>query len=273
MYSRAVRIRLAIVVVALLSSVSLAGSANEMFNRALEFWAYRDETRSLNKAISLFEAVLVMRPDFELERKTRLLLSRAYYWRGNSLDERDKDARKEAYSKGMDVLKPLLEKDPQDHEANFWYVVNLCSLGREVGVVKSAMHLPEILRRMKIVEAKDRWYFYGGPNRLYARMIQKSPGFIRKAKGYDLRDAERILKENVERYPFLFMNRLFLAELYIDEGRIEDACRELEIIVSSPPGDDPAYAPNNRRDLRKARKLLSRLRADYPRRCEPTRRK
>ena len=272
MCSLVARISAFVLVLALLAGTAFCGSAQKLMDRAMKYWERRDEMKSLTKAIALFELVLKSNPNPELERKTRLLLSRAYYWYGNSLDPRQRKARIEAYTKGMDVLKPLLDADPKDHEANFWYTVNLSSRGREVGVLKSAFLLPEVLERMKIVEQKDKWYFYGGPNRLYARMIQKSPSFIRKAKGYDLSDAERLLKANIERFPFMFMNRLFLAEIYVEEGRIGDACRELNIIVQSDPGDNPDYAANNRRDKKRARKLLQELRSKYPLECgEPAR--
>jgi len=270
---RIARISLIISVALLALDASAASPVYDTFERANEFWINRDDARSLNKAIALFEEVLAMNPDSALEHKTRVLLSRAYYWRGNSMSPKNKEARKQAYSKGMEVLKPLLDANPADHEANFWYTVNMSSHGREVGVVKSAFLLSEITRRLKIVNEKDRWYFYGGLNRLLARLIQRSPGFIRKAQGYELDDAEKMLKENIERYPFFFMNRLFLAELYAEEERIEEACEQLEFLANSDAGTNPAYAANNRRDIRKARKLLSELKSKYPNRCGPARKR
>lgn len=268
MYLHAKRTSASVLALILLATLPAAEPVNSIFEQAMKYWVDRDNIKSLTKTIELLELVLTSKPEPAIERATRLVLSQAHYWYGNMLPEDDKEARKEAYQKGMDVLNPVLSKNPEDHEANFWYAVNLASRSREVGILKSLGKLPEIKRRLDIVVKKDEYYFYGGPNRLFAKMIQQAPAFLRKAQGQDLSDAERILLANVERFPNFLMNRLFLGEVYRDQGRIEDACEEFKTIVNAPPTQDPAYAAENRRDIKEAKKLLLQLQAKYPNRCK-----
>lgn len=268
MCSHARRTSAGVLALILLAALSMAEQSGVPFERAMSYWADRDDMKSLTKAVELFEAVLASNPEPALERRTRLVLSQAYYWYGNMLPENDNEARKEAYKKGMDVLNPILTKNPEDHEANFWYAVNLSSHSREVGILKSVSKLSEIKRRLAIVTKKDEYYFFGGPNRLYAKIIQQAPGFLRKAQGQDLSDAEKLLLANIERYPYFLMNRLFLGEVYRDQNRIENACKEFKAIIDTPPDQDPACAAENRRDIREAEKLLLQLQAKYPDRCK-----
>jgi len=268
MCSRAAKISVIIAATLSILGASSGNNAQGLFDRAMSLWPNRDDMQSLSKSIDLWEASLLSNPEPVLERETRLMLSHAYYWYGNSLPEKDKDGRKKAYARGMSVLNTVLEKNPTDHEANFWYVVDLSSHAREVGILKSVSKLPEINRRIKIVQDKDPWYFYGGPNRLVAKIIQQAPGFLRKAYGYKLSDAEKILLENLERFPFYLMNRLFLAEVYASQDRIEEACYQLYMILNNPVDTNPAYAADNGRDTREAKKLLSQLQAKHPQKCK-----
>ena len=51
--------------------------------------------------------------------------------------------------------------------------------------------------------------------------------------------------------------RFFLAEIYVDMGRRDDARRELNAVLNSTPG--PGWAPETREFQQKARAMLDKL--------------
>ena len=224
---------------------------------ANSFWAKRDHQPSLLKAIEIYESTLASLPDDE---KLLVRLSIAYYWKGNNmLDGSDKSARQAAYLKGMDYASRVCKISPDSAGGNFWYATNMASNGREKGILKSVSLLPEIRKRVELVLKVDKFYYYGGPQRLNSRIITKAPGFLRSKFGYTIEDAEKMLKEAIARYPNFTMTHIFLADVYIEMKQTDKAKTALEKVLSIPENSMPAFAPENRRDKKAAKARLAKM--------------
>jgi tetratricopeptide (TPR) repeat protein len=217
-------------------------------------WPSRDNQAKLTKALVAYEAALAENPDDEA---LLVRLGTAHYWHGNNMAKGDSEARKAAYQKGMDHSQHACDLNPKSVGGNFWFAVNQASFGRERGLIKSTSYLPEIKRRMKIVEQLDKFYYYGGPQRFMARIITKSPGFLRSKFGGPIEDAEKSLKEAIAKYPDFTLTHLYLAEVYMEMKKPEAAKVEIQRVLDTPENAMPEFAAENRRDKKKAKALMS----------------
>ena len=220
-------------------------------------WAQRDNQTALLQAIDAYEKALALSPNDE---DLLVRLSNAYYWKGNNLLPQSKKAeRMEAYTQGMDYAQKICDSKADSPGGNFWFATNKASIGREKGIVKSASYLPELRKRMEIVEKQEPFYFNGGPQRFYSRIITKAPGFLRKSFNYSLEDAEKMLKEAVAKYPNHTMNDLYLGDVYVEMKKPDLARQHYQKVLDTPFAANPNYAPDMRRDKKIAKKRLAEL--------------
>lgn len=235
---------------AMLFAVNAAAQdASALVEQGDQHFQQRDNPATLNKAIAAYEKALAQTPDDEA---LRVKLAIAYYWKGNNMPASAKNDRMAAYQKGMDCAQKILAAKPQSVGGNFWYATNKACHGRERGIVKSASYLPELKKHMAIVEKQDRFYYNGGPQRFYARIITRAPGFLRKSFGYDLKEAEKMLKAAIVKHPNFSMTHLYLADVYIELDQKEDAKKELQYVLDMQVNVVPRFAPEVRRDKKLA---------------------
>ena len=75
--------------------------------------------------------------------------------------------------------------------------------------------------------------------------------------GGSRKESERHLRESLKYLPTSTASHFFLAELYLDDGRNDDARAELQQVVDAPV--DPEWAPEDQEFKAKARRLLPTL--------------
>lgn len=213
------------------ASASIAQDAATLKAEGDKYWSNRDSQSSLHKSIDAYEKALALSPDSE---NLLVRLSLAYFWKGNNMPPSSKDDREKAYQQGMNYAQKVIDKNPTSKDGNFWFATNKASYGREQGILKSKKYLPNLKAKMKIVQDQEEFYFYGGPQRFFSRIIYKAPGFLRKAFGYDLKEAESMLKAAIAKYPNFSMSYLFIADIYEEMKRPDDAKK------SAPTGSCPA---------------------------------
>ncbi|MFV0387645.1 MAG: TRAP transporter TatT component family protein [Pyrinomonadaceae bacterium] len=158
------------------------------------------------------------------------LLSEIYYWSGENAEA---DEKMFYYGEGVSWGEQGVEADEDSVEANFWLAVNWGSFGQEKGIMKSLSLVTPIKETIEFVIEKDERFFYGGPWRVLGRLYHRAPGFPFSIG--DNKKAEECLKRALELGPNFYLNHLFLAELYISEGRRMQAREELEWILNAEP--------------------------------------
>ena len=249
------KLRFAVIFVLLLvfTSQTFAQDAAALKTKGDKYWPKRDDQVSLVSAIRAYEGALAASPG-DLDLMVRLSL--AYYWKGNNLPVSDGKDRKAAYEKGINYAQKVCDKNPDHIGGNFWWAVNKASYGRERGVVASSSYLPDLKRHMAVVEQQDKYYFYGGPQRFWAKVIIAAPGFLRSKFGGTLDDAALDLKKAVSKEPKLFMNHLALAEVYLEMKKPDLAKKEIQFILDTPANSLPQYAAENRRDKKVANRIM-----------------
>ena len=237
-------------------SISYAENTASSIAEGDKFWANRDNQSSLKKSIAAYEKALAETPDSE---DLLVRLSIAYYWKGNNMPASSKDGRKAAYQRGMEYAQKVIDKKPSSRGGNFWFATNKASYGREQGILKSKKYLPDLEAKMKIVQDQEEFYFYGGPQRFLSRIIYKAPRFLRKAFGYDLKEAESMLKAAIAKYPKFSMTYLFIADIYTEMKRPDDAKAALQKVLAMPQNIMPGYEAVVRRDQKIAKAKLQEI--------------
>ena len=218
-------------------------------------WTWRDRQPECRETIALLEAALAAYPGWE---DGWIWLGYARFMEGENWPEGD-GRRQESYQAGMDAAKKAIALNERSAGGHHWYIANKACYGRERGILRSVVYLPEVLREIKTVKSIDPHYDAGGPQRLVAGIICAAPAMLRSAKGYSLADAEAEMKDAIAFAPNHPRNRLFLADVYIEMGNGDAAREQLVLLLDMNEKDVPQWAAELRLDQAAARKKVETL--------------
>ena len=158
------------------------------------------------------------------------LLSEINYWFGEYAD--DAEDKIAFFNEGVECGKTGVEINEDSLESNFWLAVNYGSYGQEKGIMQSLALITPIKEAAEKALELDENYFYGGSYRILGRLYHKAPGFPFSIG--NTKKAVEYLEKAVEIGPKFFLNRLFLAEVYISNRDKKKAKEQLEFIVNAP---------------------------------------
>ena len=158
------------------------------------------------------------------------LLSEINYWLGEYAE--DAEDRLFFFDEGVECGKSGILINEDSLESNFWLAVNYGAFGQEKGIMQSLMLITPMKEAAERAAEIDGSYFYGGPWRVLGRLYHKAPGFPFSIG--NTRKAIECLEKAVEFGPRFFLNRLFLAEAYISDGKKDKAREHLEWIRTAP---------------------------------------
>lgn len=181
------------------------------------------------------------------------LLSEINYWLGEYAE--DAEDKLFFFNEGVECGKEGIGIDENSVEANFWLAVNYGAFGQEKGIMQSLALVNPIKDLAEKVIELDGGYFYGGAYRVLGRLYNKAPGFPFSIGNN--KKAIECLEKAVELGPKFYLNRLFLAEVYISERKKDKAREHLEWIVNAPLNKNHEY--EDERDKRLAESLLENL--------------
>jgi tetratricopeptide (TPR) repeat protein len=177
-------------------------------------------------------------------------LARVYYWIGGHAPAAERAA---AYERGVAAARQAIAIDVDAPEGHFWLAANMGALAESSGLAG--------LRRRKAIKAEletvlrlDPAFQQGSADRALGRWYHKVPRLF----GGNRKLAEDHLKASLTYNANSTVTHYFLAELYKDEGRTDEARAELQKVIDAPL--DPDWAPEDRDYKMKARGLLSTLR-------------
>ncbi|MFQ5962017.1 MAG: tetratricopeptide repeat protein [Candidatus Methylomirabilales bacterium] len=159
-----------------------------------------------------------------------------------------RDEKLEAYDRGRQAAKRVVELEPKNPTAHFLYAVNTARWGEVNGILSSLFLLPTVKKEMNITLNLD-------PNftpvyALAGNVYYEVPGLF----GGDLDKAEAMFRKGLEQDPTFTAMRVGLAKTLIKKGRIDEARQELQAVLDEK--EPRNMAEWTLRDSKEARELL-----------------
>jgi tetratricopeptide (TPR) repeat protein len=148
--------------------------------------------------------------------------------------------------------KEALRIDAQNGPAHYWFGHILLQFA---DAEQSYGRLKEAVPQFEAAEKADPNYDNGGPLRMLGRIYQETPGgpfFMgdkKKAMGY----FERAVAASGE----FLQNRLWLAEVYVDQKKFAEAKSQIDSILNAKPRQ--AHAREDQKYQEKAKKLQDKI--------------
>jgi len=211
---------------------------------------YQDRANiaSARQATELLTRELRDRPEnFEAAWK----LARVTYWLGTHGAAPERRGFLERGIKAADTARAL---EPGRPEGHFWAAATMGALAEGYGLRAGLRYRKPIKAALETVLKLDPAYMDGSADRALGRWYHKVPGMF----GGDHRLAEQHLRASLARDPNSTISHFFLAELFLDDGRTDDARKALETVIALPI--NPEWAPEDADYKRRARELLARTR-------------
>ncbi|WP_239489286.1 TRAP transporter TatT component family protein [Luteitalea sp. TBR-22] len=127
-------------------------------------------------------------------------------------------------------------------EGHFWLAANMGALAESYGLRQGLKYRTRIRQALERVLAIDPAFMEGSADRALGRWYHKVPGLF----GGSAAKAEQHLRKSLTYNPQSTVSLFFLAELYADEGRPEEARRLLQQVLETPvhkewAAEDRAY--------------------------------
>lgn len=211
-------------------------------------YAARDQPGRAREAARLWRASLDANPrDFEAAWK----LSRALYWLGTQ--EGDATSRRGDLEAGVAAGRTAAQLREDRPEGHFWMAANMGALAQSFGLRQGLRYRGAIREALERVLRIDPAFQEGSADRALGRWYFKVPRLFGGSNDRAIAHLERSLTYN----PDSTASLLFLAEVYLDEGRTAEARRLLQRVLDAPL--HPDWAPEDRAFKAQARVLLAAL--------------
>jgi tetratricopeptide (TPR) repeat protein len=185
------------------------------------YFDYYKDSMNLDRSINILEEILEKDPK---NVEAMLLLSRVWLTYGYAKAPNDEE-RIRTFKNGIKVAKKAIELAPDNPDAHFFYVANLASLGATHGILRSLFLLPEIRREVELILELDPNHIYGLA--MKGLLYYALPGFL----GGDPYIAEIYLKRAISLDPHLTAPKLYLAAVFIKQGKYDEAKKTLKEVI------------------------------------------
>jgi len=131
----------------------------------------------------------------------------------------------EAYDRGREAARRVLELAPKSAAAHFWLATNTACWGQTKGVLRSLFLLPTVQEEIRIVLDLDPRFT--AVYLLAGNVYYEVPGLL----GGDLRKAEEMFRRGLEQDPKCTGMRVGLGKTLIKLGRVAEGRRELQAVL------------------------------------------
>lgn len=174
-------------------------------------------------------------------------LGHVYFNMGDDLFT-DDQKRLAAHEKGKQVAEKALELDDSNPEAHFVYAINLGSAAQIKGITAGALHLDEIFEHVK--RTLDLQPDHAPALQMMGGLLAELPWFA----GGDEQKAKQYLVDAIRVDGNYTKARLYLAKLYLKDGKTTSAYEQLQAVIQA---DSPHYPFTWKREYRpQAEELL-----------------
>jgi tetratricopeptide (TPR) repeat protein len=131
----------------------------------------------------------------------------------------------QAYDRGRQAAKKVVDADPKQVVARFWYATNTARWGQTNGIVRSLFLLPDVQREIRAILDMDPGF---PPVYVLAGTVYyEVPGLL----GGDLAKSEEMFRKGLELSPRYTMLRVGLGKTLIKRGHPDEARRELTAVI------------------------------------------
>jgi tetratricopeptide (TPR) repeat protein len=214
-------------------------------------YAQRADLAKAEQAAALWTASLERDPSSPAAFESAWKLSRACYWLGGHAAEQ---ARRATYERGIEAARRATSLRSDRPEGYFWMAANMGALAESFGARQGLKYRKPIKEALETVLRLDPAFQDGSADRALGRWYFKVPRLF----GGSDKEAEAHLRSSLRYNPASTASHYFLAELFADNGRKDDARTELQAVIDAPI--NPQWAPEDREFKEKARQLLEKLR-------------
>jgi hypothetical protein len=272
-----------------LTTATEEGDFDGLMAEADAAWQKRIDKAELLKAISLWEkAALTATPALSPEERADKLatifetLSRAYYFLADShirLEAKDDELDEKimaTFEKGVTSSEKAIairdpkfaaavaadrnawksavkSADPKVLPALYWYSTNLGKWALLEGIATILSRKDDIKATMDWVVATDATYFYGAPYRYFGAYHSKVP-----IGGGNPTASKESFDKSIELAPNYLATKVLKAEQYaVLVGDRDLFDKLLNEVIAAAPNAEPAVAPENELEKRKAKRLLA----------------
>jgi tetratricopeptide (TPR) repeat protein len=213
-------------------------------------YAGRTDLAKAEKAAALWSAALERDPSSPAAFEPAWKLSRACYWLGGHAAEQ---GRRATYERGIDAARRATSLRSDRPEGYFWMAANMGALAESFGLRQGLKYRKPIKEALETVLRLDSAFQDGSADRALGRWYFKVPRLF----GGSDKEAEAHLLASLRYNPASTASHYFLAELYADKGRKNEARTQLQAVIDAPI--TPEWAPEDREFKEKARQLLEKL--------------
>jgi len=211
-------------------------------------YAQRERLASAMQAAEIWERRLAANPaDFDSAWK----LARAAYWLGGHVDN---DKRRAQYERGMDAARRAVALKPDRPEGHFWLAADMGAMAESFGLVAGIRYRGPVKRELESVLRLDPSFQQGSADRALGRWYDKVPRLFGGSNDKAVQHLQRSLAYD----PGSAASHFFLAEVFVDMNRRDDARAELQKVLDAPLHSD--WVPEVKEFRQKAAALLDRLR-------------
>jgi len=243
-----IRMKLMIAAILMFVSQTFAQDATAILREAEQHYQQRETPDEIAKAIEAFERAAAADPkSYEVAWK----LSKAYWYQGN---HSPKDQKAAWFEKGITAGLKATEINPKGCEGHFWLGINYAMLAENSGKMKALGLIDDVKKEINEAMAINESCVCGGPQRVLGQLYAKIPWF----KGGSKSKSIEFLKRSIELCPNDTQSRVFLAEVYVDQGKSALALEQLNLVMKQEP--DPAWIPETKENKIIASKMIEQLR-------------
>jgi len=232
----------------ILSTLAQAQDEAAMVREVDALSADLTHVQDLSHALHICRRILKKNPD-QLDVQTRA--SRLCWYIGVQLDSEEK--AKELFELGSEIAEKMRLRHPDKPNGWYWYAVNYGQFINRSSIFAKIAGAGKIMERARKTIELDPEYDFGGAYLMVGRINQIIPGG-------DDQVAEDYFLKAVKIAPKRSTGHLYLAELYHDRGRHEEARREAKLVLEGPA--DPRFAVERKLDTPRAKELLEEIEAE-----------
>jgi hypothetical protein len=179
-------------------------------------------------------------------------LARVCYWLGGHVSEHE---RRAVLKQGIDAGRTAIALAPNEPEGHFWTAADMGALAETSGIRDGLRYRRAIKDELEWLLRTAPAFQQGSADRALGRWYFKVPGLFGGSKKLAEEHYRASLRYNAQSTASHF----FLAELLIDQKRVDEGRDELRQVVDAPL--DPDWAPEDREFKARAQALLIELRS------------
>ncbi len=225
-----------------------------LWKEAMAHWDARYQREEGLKAIDVFKKIEKKYPN-RIEPK--MWLCRSHYWM-HFIEPTEKG--KAMWLKvAADWGRKAMKVEPLNAAANYWMAASIGQYASHTSFSNMVKHAVEIVKALQLVMEEDPQYFYGGVSQYLALAFARAGPLVAKSLeiiGFSEEVALRSTRFAAKYQPHYLRNFYAQGEMYVKQGKKDEARRVLQIVLNSDPTVLKLQEPENRVAQDLAKKLI-----------------